>query len=212
MNKIVYTAIFGNYEELKQPTVITPGWKYICFTDQDISSPVWEIVKMEPHLESRRMARYIKIMFHKFVDAEFSLWLDASFQIKMDLNVFWDKVFKTPFTCPAHPIRNCVYMEIKSCLVNQRGEADLLLQQEAKYRALNVPAFNGIITSGVLLRERTAANIKLCEQWWKELEENSTRDQIAFARISIGYEFHTFNWDYSQSKDLKFHRHYHQRH
>jgi hypothetical protein len=31
--KAVYTFIFGDYDDLKSPTIMTPGWDYICFTD-----------------------------------------------------------------------------------------------------------------------------------------------------------------------------------
>ena len=45
--KVIYTAIFGDYDTLKEPLVITPGWKYICYTDQDFESKVWEIKKVK---------------------------------------------------------------------------------------------------------------------------------------------------------------------
>lgn len=212
MNKIIYTAIFSDYEDLKEPSIISEGWKYICFSDQDLQSDVWEIIKVEPHLPAQRMARYVKIMFHKFIDAEFSFWLDASFKINIDLNLFWSKTFKAPFSCPKHPARDCVYQEINSCLANKRGEADLLVKQSIKYKAAGVPVFNGIITSGVLMRQRTKEVVDICEAWWKELEENSSRDQVSFARVSLRFRFHTFIWDYSQSRELKYHKHYHLRH
>ena len=41
--KVVYTCISGNYDTLKDPTVVTPGWEYICFTDQKVISNVWTI-------------------------------------------------------------------------------------------------------------------------------------------------------------------------
>lgn len=210
--KTVYTAILGHYEELKEPTVITPNWRYICYTDQPFTSNVWEIRKIEPQQNTQRQAREIKIMFHNYVDTQYSLWLDGSFQINTDLNSFWDRAFKTPFSCPSHPIRNDVFMEIQSCLANRRGDANELLEQEAKYKKLGLPRFNGIITSGVLLREKTEGCIALCEAWHKELTENSSRDQIAFARVSIGKKFHTFQWDYSQSREIKHFKHFQHRH
>ena len=32
-NGLCYTVLSGDYDTLKKPTVITPGWKYVCFTD-----------------------------------------------------------------------------------------------------------------------------------------------------------------------------------
>jgi hypothetical protein len=31
--KVCYTVNFGSYDELRPPTLITPGWTYICITD-----------------------------------------------------------------------------------------------------------------------------------------------------------------------------------
>jgi len=41
---ICYTVLSGDYDNLKNPKVVTPGWKYVCFTDQDnVKSDIWEI-------------------------------------------------------------------------------------------------------------------------------------------------------------------------
>jgi hypothetical protein len=133
-----YTALIGNYEDLKTPTVITPGWRYICYTDQVITNPVWEIKQLNVHLEPQRMARYVKINFHKFVGSEFSLWLDASFRIDCNLQTFWDKHFKGPISAPAHPQRDSVYQEISNCLYCRRGEPDLVKAQGDHYRNIGV--------------------------------------------------------------------------
>lgn len=212
--KVVYTAILGTmYDDLHEPTVISAGWRYVCLTDQPIQSNVWEIVPVTipDGMTPQRYARELKIM--KFADWQYSLWLDASFQINMDLNKLWDNFFRSPFTAPRHPIRHCVYNEIDSCIANQRGDATQLLAQKAAYLAAGVPRYaNNIITSGVLMRENTPGCIELCKEWLNELQTWSVRDQVAFGKVSIGKEFHTFNWDYSQSKELKYFKHKHLRH
>lgn len=208
----VYTAIISGYEDLKEPTVVTPGWRYLAFTDQIITSAVWEIKQIEVNLPPQRMARYIKLNFHKFVHSEFSLWLDASFRIDCDLNKFWAAHFKSPFTAPAHPIRNCVYREVASCIANKRGDEGELVKQGEAYKSQQVPAFGGIITSGVLMRQNTIGCQRMCEEWWDELSRHSVRDQIAFANISRGWRHFTFRWDYTNNRELTYIRHYHLRH
>lgn len=209
--KICYTAIFGDhkgqpYDDLKEPTVITPGWKYICFTDQSLTSDIWEIRKMDVFEDPQRTARWVKIM--AWVDWEYSMWIDAAFQINVDLNDWWERKHKMPFSCAKHPLRTCVYREVASCIANNRGDALQVEEQGKRYKILGVPEFNDrIITSGVLMRQNTPTCIKLCEEWWAEVVAHSARDQIAFARISIGYKIHTFVWDYSQSKELSYKKH-----
>ena len=40
--KVVFTAIFGNYDNLKTPEYINPDWDYVCFTDnKNVESDVF---------------------------------------------------------------------------------------------------------------------------------------------------------------------------
>jgi len=213
MNKVCYTAVFSDYEELKEPSIITPGWDYICFTDQPLKSDVWQIRKMDCIDTPQRTARWVKIM--GWIDWEFSMWIDASFQINNDLNDWWAQRFITPFSCAKHPLRSDIYHEIRSCLVNNRADNGKVIAQEHRYKQLNVKQHNGIITSGILLRENTPENITLHEAWWKELSEQSVRDQLSFAYVvwAMGITFvNTYQWDYSQSKEFKYIKHKHLRH
>ena len=208
--KVCYTAIFSDYEELKEPTIITPGWRYVCFTDQDLTSQTWEIVKKEAIDTPQRTARWFKIM--GWIDWEFSMWVDASFHIKKDLNDWWADRFKSPFSAAKHPLRTDVYAECRSCIVNNRGDNGRVQLQEERYKRLQVPMHTGIITSGILLRENTPDCITLHEKWWNELYNQSVRDQLSFAFVSLGVEWiNTYQWDYSQSKEFVYSKHKHLR-
>lgn len=212
INKALYTAILGNYDDLKEPTIVSPGWDYICFTDQDLKSDVWQIRKIDYEGDPQRMARRIKILFNEYIDHEYSFWLDAAFHIHVDLNEFWKRYWQNPFSVPSHPARNDIFREIESCLANQRGNPEELLRQKADYEKLNLKRFNGIITSGVMMRKRTEQVVDLCQQWWEELSKYSTRDQVAFAKITQNWRIPTYRWDYSQSKELKYIKHIKYRH
>lgn len=45
MDLTVYTSIFGWYDVLNDPKKPIKDIKYICFTDKDYESDVWEIIK-----------------------------------------------------------------------------------------------------------------------------------------------------------------------
>lgn len=211
-NKVCYTAIFGDYEELKTPAIVSEGWDYICFTDQPLESDVWKIVKMDVIDTPQRTARWVKIM--GWIDWEYSMWVDASFQINIDLNGWWDLRYKTDFNCAKHPLRNSIYHECRSCNANGRGDGGKVDEQWKRYIALDVPEYGcKLITSGILLRKNTDENIKLHEAWWKELSSQSVRDQLAFAFVSKDVNFiNMYLWDYSQSKEFKYIKHKHLRH
>ena len=207
--RVIYTALFSNYEELKEPKVITPGWKYICYTDQELYSDVWEIKKVELNgFEPQLYARYYKII--KWTDWEQSIWIDASFIIDTDLNLWWDKYFKGGLTAPGHPLRNCVYVECLDCIIAQRGNKEQVQAQMAEYKKLGIPEGQGVIQSGLLMRENTPEIIKLCEDWFNEVRTHSMRDQIAFCKVSIPFkEFvNTYRWDYRQGEDFIYMKHF----
>lgn len=212
MNKTCYTAIFSNYEELKTPAIIPDGWRFICYTDQPLTSDVWEIVHMEVIDTPQRTARWCKIM--GWIDWQYSMWIDASFKINCDLNDWWSLRFKSPFSAAKHPLRSDVYAEARSCDVNKRGDNGKVNKQIEKYRALAFPSPTCIITSGILLRENTQECIALHEAWWKELSEQSVRDQLSFAFVSHGVEWvNTYIWDYTQNKkDFEYFKHFKDRH
>lgn len=206
--KVIYTALFGKYEELKEPNVITPGWIYICYTDQPITSNVWQIEKVLPTFSNQLTARFYKIS--QFRNWDKSIWVDASFTINVNLDDWWSKHFSKGFAVPVHPRRSCVYKEIDACISQHRGDRQQLLKQKKSYLERGVKANNGIITSGLLMRENTAEVIALCDEWWIELMENSTRDQVAFAAIKDTYInfINVYNWNYTIGKEFEFKPHF----
>jgi len=211
MDKVCYTAIFSDYEELKDPAIIPEGWRFVCYTDQPLKSNVWEIVQMNVIDTPQRTARWVKIM--GWIDWRYSMWIDASFQININLNDWWALRFVSPFSAPKHPLRSDIYAEARSCIVNNRGDNGKVYLQEQKYRQYLFPMNTGIITSGIMLRENTPECVKLHEVWWKELSEQSVRDQLSFAFISYRIPWvNTYHWDYSQSKEFKYIKHFKDRH
>lgn len=208
--KVIYTVIFGNYEELKEPTVITPGWKYICFTDQKLKSRNWEIknIQLLPGEDPQRLARFYKIKMFQYWEQ--SIWVDASFRIDVNLDEWWIKFFNKGLSAPIHPLRNCVYIEGFDCIIAKRGNKEKVEAQIAAYKIEGIPARNGLISSGLLMRENKPEVLELCEKWWQELKKHSARDQIAFAKVSIGYEAftHFYRWDYRREKDFIYLKHY----
>lgn len=208
--KTVFTAIFGNYDSLQEPLIITPGWKYVCYTDQPLKNTTWTIIK-RPMLPqgAQRTARFYKIMFHRHIETEFSVWIDASFIINCNLDEWW-KRFKNPMTCIKHPIRDCVYQEADVCLQNGKGSNYDIIKQMQHYMDAGLPMHNGLIQSGILMRQQRQPVIDLCDLWWHQLETYSTRDQLSFAFASWKKPVHYLTeYDYSKGLDFLYMYHLH---
>jgi len=92
VKKVVYTAIIGKYDKLKEPKVVSEGFDYVCFTDDvTLKSPIWKIVPVaNPQgLDNTRLARKIKILCNFFLkEYDLSIWIDGSVLINCDLNIF----------------------------------------------------------------------------------------------------------------------------
>lgn len=199
--KTVYTAIFSAYDDLKQPFITSQHWKYVCYTDQDFELPednVWEIRKV-PVMDcgAAKTARWYKINFHKHIETEFSLWVDGTFFINIDLNRWW-KRFKAPMTCIDHPIDDCIYTDIRSCMGAGKGDFWTLADQALYYKKLGIPEHNGLISSGILMRQRCQATIQICETWWSQVAQFSERDQVAFGYAAWKHPgiYDTIDWNY----------------
>lgn len=205
MNKVIYTAIFGQHDDLKEPLVITQGWKYVVFTDQDLTSELWEVRKV-PLIENnpRLTARYYKILFHKHFTESIVFWLDASFYINTDLNE-WLQRFTPPISIMKHPDRDCVYAEAAACIKNKRDKWDVISRQIEKYRDAGVPKNGGMCASGMMIRLRSKQTIEFCELWWDEIANGSIRDQIAYGYVSWKMPIVTLiDWVYGSNREFLF--------
>ena len=186
-NKIaVYTAITGDYDELITPTYINENFDYICFTDnKDLVSDFWEIRLMEDlNLDKVKKARRYKVLPHIYLqEYEYSLWVDANFKIIGDLEDFINKywVNNHPMMCIIHPERDCIYDEAKSCITLKKDSEEVIESQIEKYKKEAYPKNYGLISSGILFRKHHDPKvIKLMEDWYHEIINNSRRDQLSF--------------------------------
>ena len=65
MNKVIYTAIIGGYDELIEPEYIPKEWEFVCFSDRNLKSKVWDVRKVVPKYEQPvRNSRYYKTKPH----------------------------------------------------------------------------------------------------------------------------------------------------
>ncbi|SEK36097.1 glycosyltransferase domain-containing protein [Parapedobacter koreensis] len=194
--KVIYTAIFGNYEGLlpQKPVV---DWDFICFTDNDrLQAAPWRVVLIDPPIvgDNVRSSRYIKINPHLFLsEYDISIFIDGNFLVIGNMDTLVEQVLAdAPIACFDHnqntrDARDCVYMEhaaIKE-MAEARGiykdDPQVMEKQMAFLRAQHYPEHNGLVYSGVLLRRHHDARlISAMEEWWYMVKHYSKRDQLSF--------------------------------
>ncbi|MFH0846032.1 MAG: glycosyltransferase domain-containing protein [Patescibacteria group bacterium] len=226
-NKVViYTAIFGGKDNLIEPEFIPEGCDFVCFTDSDFVSGVWEVRKVKPEFEDpNRSAKIYKILPHKyFPEYEISIWIDGNMLVKGDVSElikkylkdvnfsafdhtpyrkFWKKFFPLKF----EEYRDCVYDEARFILelgkkrVKYKDDPELIKFQIEKYRKENYPKHSGLIVGMVLLRRHNEEDvIQTMEAWWQEIQNGSCRDQLSFNYVAWK---NNFNFCYIEQSSRK---------
>lgn len=182
--KVIYTCITGDYDVLKEPVIVTEGWDYICFTDQDLTSKNWKIVKTGKTANQVKEQRRKKI-FNEYILSEYdeSIWVDGSIYINCDLNTFKAKHFDTDFCLMNHPTRDCIYQEAYACIALNKDKKENILEQVEGYKSEGLPANEGMVATGIMYRRHTFKVIDFCKKWWGEVFEKSHRDQLSFNYI-----------------------------
>ena len=179
--KVVYTVITNDYDNLKEPNVITKGWEYICFTDQNLTSKTWKIVKIgktsNQIKEQRRKKIYNEYIFENYSE---SIYVDGSMLINCDIDLFIDKYVRSDFSLMKHPSRDCIYQEAQACMFLQKDNRETIINQMKKYKLEGLPQNVGMVATGLMYRKHTKEVKEFCKSWWNEVNNNSIRDQLSF--------------------------------
>jgi tetratricopeptide (TPR) repeat protein len=194
---VIYTAIAGGIDRLREPKEITPGADYICFTDNpNINSSVWEIRPLpmtEYQTDNVRWAKMIKLLPHLFLsDYELSVWVDGNISIERDITDFvaislsrYNAAF---FKHPEN--RLSIQDEANVCIKLKKDDPNIIKQQISDYQAAGLPMNAKVVAGMVIVRRHNEQNIKLImDDWWDEIKKYSRRDQISFPFVAYIHKF-----------------------
>ena len=187
--RVAYTFLFGDYDDLKRPGIITPEWDYVCFTDDPaLRSDVWD-VRLSPRgdedrdLENKRYAMKHMILFHRYLkDYDLSISIGAQFQIDANLDEIIAENLRPEddmMIC-SHPLRDCIYDEAEECKTSKLDDPARIDAHMQRYREAGFPAHAGLYSSGVIARRHDRVSVReMCEVWWREYRRGSRRDQLS---------------------------------
>lgn len=182
---VVYTAVFGSYDDLKDPIQKFEGCDFVCFTDQkDITSSIWDIryvdsVELTPALHNR----YYKMFPHKiFADYKYSLYVDANISILSNPIDLIDKYLSKDifFACPRHFERDCIYDEAEECIRLGRAFKSDVISLINRYNEEGFPKHFGLAENNILLRCHDTSQLDdLMSDWWECINNGPMRDQLS---------------------------------
>ena len=212
----IYTAIYGDYDDLKEQPRQTLDCDFLCFTDNSsVQARGWEVAYRPgaPEMHPRMQAKYYKLMNHKIFAPprrwwpfnggtgrrryDFTIWIDGSVRLKSESFVeemigFLGKYGMAMFV---HPERDCIYAEAQVCLhpdfLKYRGLP--IREQVESYKFEGYPEHNGLMAAGLILRDMRRRELhQINEDWWQENLRWTYQDQLSLPYVlwknSYGYD------------------------
>ena len=178
MKVSVVTSIVGNdRDSLIDDQLNDSRLDYIAFTRQQ--SNLWKIKDpCDRFVEDKMNAKIHKVLIHKYVSSDYTVWIDGNIQLKKS---------------PCDLIEK--YMKDKDILVfNHQGrqtiqhEVDEIFRLKLEYPHVVINQLNdytnktpfGLYWLCFIIRKNTDSVNKINEAWWSEICRHSSRDQISF--------------------------------
>lgn len=181
MDITVLTAVIGGCDTL-QPA----KGRSVCYTDT-FRSDDWEIRKAHDYGSPRFSSRVYKILAHKFVSAEYIVWVDGQIGLKQEPEALVELLGEEDVAFFTHPQREVMPFtwedEMETCLMKGLIEPKLAEEQRAAYRDLPK---GHIYYGGVIIRRTTPKATRLFEEWWAEYCRFPTRDQLSLFKVFQG--------------------------
>ena len=186
---VIYTCLFGDYDDLPPaPDMLGPA-SAVCFTDNLDREPNGWLLRSLPaggQLDPIRASRFAKILPHRLLpEYDASLYIDCNVRLKRDVSELFD--LGHLWVVPKHPHRECIFFEESKKLLEKRKIDDprQLLDQLRRYRLAGMPEYFGLTENSFIVRQHHHETVKeFGEAWWQEYLNGCPRDQISFPFVA----------------------------
>ena len=162
----VYSAICGNKDK--------PRSDVTCFSAYD------------RFRDPRLNAKIYKVLAHKFVDAEYSIWIDGNIRLTVPPKQLVEMMDIYDCAVFTHPERSDIYEEAEFVAKIGKDKSDIVIEQINAYRQAGFTK-RDLAMCGILVRRHTESIARLNERWWAEVCRYSVRDQISFPVVFDGH-------------------------
>ncbi len=181
---VIYTGLFGGYDNLIEPVSSFENCKFVCLTDQlNLKSSIWDIQYVNLDIYSDNMKnRFVKMNPHiYFSEYDISIYVDANVRlIKSPFCLIEKHLIKSSIAVPYH-LRNCIYIEATECINQGKAQKAIVQSQMTHYKNDNYPANNGLYEMNIIIRKHNdKIIIDLMALWWEQINTWSQRDQLSF--------------------------------
>jgi len=191
MKVAVYTAMSGDYDNVKPPLHIDEDFDYYFFTDNkhlEVPRPYKKVVR---DWDMKRGDKLEKILIPKEIRGNYDVcvWHDASMYQTTSLKWLVEKMDRG-FAIPTHKTRDCVTQELDAISYYKKADLGIVNRQVQSYLNEGFPVNFGLWEAGFMIRELNNRHVEtVCNAWWNEVASKSMRDQL-----SLPYVFYKNNF------------------
>ncbi len=189
-NLVVYTAIFGGYDKIRNPlTALVDGsvdYYMVTEPSAEIDSDVWkrypiadfDMDNLSPRMRSRNYKMHPHILFPT---ADITIWHGGNIQMNIDPWIAKEWLGDADIALFKHPHRNCVYAEARTLLEMCKAKREPVKQLVMFLSQVGYPKGNGLAACWFMIRRNNERMRKFNREWWKLLLASETeRDQLLF--------------------------------
>lgn len=184
----VYTALYGDYDEIKPIIKKNRFCDYYIFTDQQVDKESgWTKIPFDfpddINMDNVLKNRYIKMHPHiLFKNYEYSIYIDASIKIEMDIFRLMGRIgSKIIGLFKHHRGTNCLYKEAEILLRSKKYPTNTIIEQITRYSNEGFPINYGFFECTIMVRKHMdILCINTMNTWWSEFINGAKRDQLSF--------------------------------
>lgn len=179
----VFTAVFGDTDELRDPVIVAPNVRYYCASDRPVDSRVWRHLNFLATSASVLDARHFKLGLGARIEArrvDAYLWIDAAYQLQVDPTILLPHLLRADLAVLPHPARDTIAAEAQEIVKLGLAESHDVSRQLMFYQQDGYPDTR-LSSTGFLLRRNDARTHRFNEHWLVEFSTSGhTRDQLSF--------------------------------
>ncbi|KAL5151183.1 hypothetical protein HKD37_13G037640 [Glycine soja] len=196
---VVASAIFGNFDEINEPTNISDYSKetvcFLMFVDEETEKylrisgrlgtrkkiGLWRIIVAHnlPYTDPRRTGKIPKLLLHRMVpNAHYSIWLDGKLELVVDPYQILERRFDVFVEAEANKAAGKYENASIDFQIEFYKNEGLTPYTEAK-----LPLISDVPEGCVIVREHVPISDLFTCLWFNEVDRFTSRDQISFSTV-----------------------------
>ncbi len=158
-------------------TVITGDKDHIIEQDYPIQRFIDTYDKFR---DFRRNSRIQKIMPHKFMDCDYSIYMDGNMKLFVSPEILIERYMDGyDMAMFKHSQRDCIYDEAMVVAKLKLDDPEIIIEQAKYYEDHGFPKHKGLYQGGFIIRRHNARTERFNEAWWADYCRFCRRDQLS---------------------------------